>query len=657
MCCAREYFTPFVTQITDARTPDWKAFYSKLASAELSPSEQVAVVAAAHEAVEALVARSGVTAGDEALSLIVTARAAARSLGRELPDRFAAAVALRNRIGHRTSSFSSTELMAAVRLYEQVYCVLAGQTLVDAPADLELPEVGPNTDRMLALGDWVAVGSLGEGGFGEVLLAHHVDEPDKRAAVKVLHHDFAEKRALLRRFAHERNVLRTLGSGNQTIPRGIVRYFGADTDVPDTAPQWIALEFVEGRTLGAALVDGMVPSGMAMRTTRDRVMLARHVGVPVAEAALYAHGMGIAHRDIKPRNIMLCPDGRVVLLDFGIAADARSGSLTRTGAFSPHSPGYAPPEVAMSREAVPSALAPRVDVYSLGVVLLEVVTGEVPDPGRGPAALLGAVPDTQLRKLLERMLDSRADYRPDMVSVVRELRELDDAPTLDDVGEVVPRASGPQTWSDPEEHGTIVPRNTPVMTEPSEDAPAPLPPSAGLAPPVHRAPEAQVDTRPPPSTLDELEAPSSSSDNRPLVAGVAALLLVAVAAFFLWPSPPPAPGCGDGILQEGEGCDDGNRVVGDGCDASCNVEDAVAAIEATPTPARPLRPRRRPRPRRPRPRLGPRRPGPQRRPARSRRRPRRSRRRPRRHGHRPPRWPPPPPSPRPRRSRPPTALR
>ena len=503
---------------------DWRSLYARLAQPEVSPSVLTEAIRDAHAAMEAAVTRAGVTAVDDTLSLISTSRAAARSKGVERPPQFPAAVTFRNRIGHRTATFSTAEALAAIRLYERAWCALEGVEPVDAP-DLPLPDIGENAARLLALGPWIPLGSVGEGGFGEVLKCHHVDDPERLAAVKVLHHHFAVKRSLARRFAHERSVLRTLGGGQDPIPPSIVRYLGSDAEEEALAPEWLALEFVEGNTLTTALSTARTPWGDPLEHQADRMELAREVGLQLAEGAGYAHGLGLAHRDIKPSNIMLCPDGRVVLLDFGIAADARSAALTRTGAFSPHSPGYAPPEVAMSREPVPGGMAARVDVYSLGVVLLEIVTGAVPDPGTGAQPLLARLPHPGLRDLLSRMVEPRADHRPDMITVQRELRQL--TPDTTGGGSRIFGRPGP-TWTDPEDqpHRPAA-TQIPADTEDRAVAPPTEPPFTGS--PLPDAPPA--------------EPPIDGEPRRPwlpLAAAIGAVVLVLLAGLQRT-SPPEKP--------------------------------------------------------------------------------------------------------------------
>ena len=138
---------------------------------------------------------------------------------------------------------------------------------------------------------------------------------------------------------------------------------------------FIVSEFVAGETLRA-------------RLSRGRLSLAEAVGITlaVARGLAAAHDLGIVHRDLKPENVMLTPEGRVKVVDFGIATmDAAGGQLTRTGIV-PGTPGYMAPEQLSGQRA-----DARADVFALGVLIYEMVTGRHPFGPTGSWSVIAAV--------------------------------------------------------------------------------------------------------------------------------------------------------------------------------------------------------------------------------------------------------------------------
>ncbi|GAB2458551.1 hypothetical protein GCM10027062_43000 [Nocardioides hungaricus] len=132
--------------------------------------------------------------------------------------------------------------------------------------------------------------------------------------------------------------------------------------VTEADEQWLVMEYVEGTTL-AALVqrEGALPPEAAARILQQ-----------AADALAAAHGAGIVHRDVKPSNILVTPDGQVKLSDFGIARAEADASLTRTGLVT-GSPAYLSPEVASGQQATPAS-----DVWSLGATLFFTLAGHPP---------------------------------------------------------------------------------------------------------------------------------------------------------------------------------------------------------------------------------------------------------------------------------------
>ncbi len=196
---------------------------------------------------------------------------------------------------------------------------------------------------------------LGEGGMGVVFLAEREDLGN-RVAIKFLRDAWlsSSRRA---RFAEEQRTLAQLNHPS------IARLYDADT-LPDGTP-WFAMEFVDGAPITAYCRTNESPLAERLRLFRD-----------VCEAVRYAHANAVIHRDLKPSNIFVKPDGSVRLLDFGIARHLdnldRPADSTRT-AVRLMTPAYAAPE-----QILGAPIGVFTDVYSLGVVLYELLTGRLP---------------------------------------------------------------------------------------------------------------------------------------------------------------------------------------------------------------------------------------------------------------------------------------
>ncbi|WP_152413025.1 protein kinase domain-containing protein, partial [Nitrolancea hollandica] len=198
-------------------------------------------------------------------------------------------------------------------------------------------------------------GRIGRGGMAEVYLA--TDRLlGRQVAVKVLDRAFADDAAFVERFKREAQAAAALNHPN-VVP---IYEWGA---VDDT--YYIVMGYVPGRNLKEVLrQSGPLPEAEALR-----------IGAQVAAALEEAHRHGIIHRDIKPHNILLEPGGHVVVTDFGIARAAGSSQLTATNVIL-GTAEYLAPEQAQ-REPVDG----RADLYSLGIVLYELLTGRTPFTG------------------------------------------------------------------------------------------------------------------------------------------------------------------------------------------------------------------------------------------------------------------------------------
>jgi serine/threonine-protein kinase len=225
--------------------------------------------------------------------------------------------------------------------------------------DAEPSEFAPGQQ----IGPYVLKKHLGSGGMGEVWLASRGDGTLNRQIALKLPHVHLLAGVVRRRFERERDILAGLSHPH------IAQLY--DAGVADSQHPYLAMEWVDG----VAIHDHCRDQQLSLDRRLDLFL-------QILDAVGYAHGRLIAHRDLKPSNILVTRDGRVKLLDFGIAkllgGDPDSGltQLTRAGSCVA-TPGYAAPEQ-MAGKPITAA----VDLYALGVILHELLTGQRPSPGK-----------------------------------------------------------------------------------------------------------------------------------------------------------------------------------------------------------------------------------------------------------------------------------
>ena len=213
------------------------------------------------------------------------------------------------------------------------------------------------------VGPYVLEAQVGQGGMATVYKAYH-EQLDRHVALKVMHRNFLDDATFVARFTREAQIVGRLEHPN------IVPIY--DFDEHDGLP-FLVMKYVRGQTLKRKLIKKPL--------TLDEIL---HVLGAVGSALSYAHENGVLHRDIKPSNVVIDTDDVPYLTDFGLARLASSGESTMSADMLLGTPHYISPEQARGDKD----LDKRTDIYSLGVVLYELLVGHVPFTGDTPYSIV-----------------------------------------------------------------------------------------------------------------------------------------------------------------------------------------------------------------------------------------------------------------------------
>ncbi len=291
---------------------------------------------------------------------------------------------------------------------ETRFCGSCGAALAPAAAPsltstriMDEPFLGGLAAGQVFAGRYQVIEDLGQGGMGRVYKVNDTEVREKMA-LKLLHPDIASDAETIERFRNELRLARTIAH------RNVCRMYDFGRE---GSTYYITMEYVPGEDLKSLIHRiGALPIGKA-------VSIARQICDGLAEA----HRAGVVHRDLKPQNIMIDRDGNARIMDFGIARSVKGKGITGANVLI-GTPEYMSPEQVDGREAKPGS-----DIYALGIVLFEMLTGRLPFEGETPLSVavkqkseappdprtLNAQVPEELARLVLRCLDKAPEKRPD----------------------------------------------------------------------------------------------------------------------------------------------------------------------------------------------------------------------------------------------------
>ena len=276
---------------------------------------------------------------------------------------------------------------------------------------------------------------LGEGGMGEVYLAHDTDL-DRRVALKFLPLHYTKDKEINKRFQREAKAAAKLNHPNIITVYEIGEFEGRT---------FIAMEYVEGVSLREKLTcvgakhseedmqkNGSVHSGNASPLRMDEII---DIATQICEGLSAAHQEGIIHRDIKPENILIDKSGRVKIVDFGLARMRGVTKLTKS-ASTLGTLKYMSPEQYQNKEA-----DHRSDIWSFGVVLFEMLTGQLPFQGEYEAAVMYSVVNEEPVSFSS----IREDTPQNLEQIVSKALEKDPAKRFQSIQDVIEELKKPMS--------------------------------------------------------------------------------------------------------------------------------------------------------------------------------------------------------------------
>lgn len=301
-----------------------------------------------------------------------------------------------------------------------------------------------------SLGSYEIEDEVGRGGLGVVFRAQH-RHLGRRVALKVLHPYWTSSPEFVTRFREEGRLMARLDHSN------ILRVYDAGEDA---GVFYLAMALLDGKVL-ETLMGSPLPVDVVL-----------HVGRQLARALEYAHDCGVVHRDVKPGNIMVSPQGQVTLMDFGVARLKDSPGLTMPGV-RVGTPYYMAPEQVLGRRT-----DARVDLYALGVVLYQLLSGGLPFPGPNTEEVyeghvnqlpppLGAEAPSWLRRVVRKLLSKSPEDRFETAGhLLRALESRGDERILTDLG-----VETAQEWNqEAEDAGASTAAHPPIVSGPARQS-------------------------------------------------------------------------------------------------------------------------------------------------------------------------------------------
>ena len=290
------------------------------------------------------------------------------------------------------------------------------------------------------IGRYQVLEEIASGGQGSV---YRVFDPDtgQIVALKVLHPSLAGDRSYIERFHREARLAASINHPN------VVRIFEVGED---NGRHFMSLEFLPES------LARIVESGGALPVDR-----AAEFGAQIADGLAAAHALGIVHRDIKPQNVLIGPDGTAKVTDFGIARAAAMTTMTATGAMM-GTPHYMSPEQARGQRA-----DIRADIYALGIVLYQMLTGKVPFDADTPLAVLEMHREATQPKVRQTRREVPSQLEAVIVPLL--LRSTGDEVTEPVRAPQSTVGAAPQTEVAPEVIVAVVPGKAATLVSPQQD--------------------------------------------------------------------------------------------------------------------------------------------------------------------------------------------